>query len=123
MSKQEVKGIDNDELSNKFCRVCHSLLLKITTADMFIFRCEKCKIDVQPKAEDTILFETKNVDNLNIYGPLLYKATEDNLNPKVTHKQCKRCGHKVVTEIVLQVNISKMNICDKCRFGWPESSE
>lgn len=120
--RKAVRG-EIDEISGKFCRICHSLLLKITTADMFIFRCDKCKIEVQPKPEDTILYESKNTNNLNTYAPLLYKATEDPLNPKVTDKKCKKCGHQVITQVVLPINMVKMNICDKCRNSWAESAE
>lgn len=112
-----------DEISGKFCQKCHSLLQQMGTSDTFIFRCGQCRIEVIPKPEDTIVYESKTADNLGIYGPLLYKATEDNLNPKVTDKKCKKCGHTVVTSVVLQINMSKMNICDKCRFSWSETAD
>lgn len=120
---EKQKNNESNEINGRFCKNCYTLLQQICTADVFVFRCEQCHNEVKPKPEDTLVYESGTKNDLAIYGPLLFKATEDNLNPKVTDKKCKRCGHNVITEVVLQINMSKMNICDKCRLSWSEASD
>ncbi len=99
-----------------FCDNCHNLLIMVTTADTFNFKCNKCELTKEPNEYDYKVYESVSGTNLDIFRSLLAYAGKDPVNPKV-NKKCK-CGNNIVKQVRLGNEMKLVNTCVKCDKQW-----
>jgi DNA-directed RNA polymerase subunit M/transcription elongation factor TFIIS len=102
-----------------FCSTCNNLLLQITTADEFHFKCAKCETIEEPTDKDSLRYEDVKGTNLTVYREILLTSGKDSVNP-IVEKTCK-CGHNRVRQVRLGQEMKLINTCIKCNEQWLES--
>ncbi len=99
-----------------FCSICQNLLTVSTTADSFLFKCNKCERTEQPSDTDSLRYEDVSGINFTIYGAILRNAGKDPVNPKVA-KKCT-CGNLTARQVRLGSEMKLINTCIKCNEQW-----
>lgn len=99
----------------KFCDQCKNLLVIESTSDRYYFKCNKCLIETEPDADDTLLYEeTNHVDSVT-YEQLIHTASKDPMNPKA-YVTCPKCSHNIARQI--RLNMRLINFCIECNHSW-----
>ena len=105
-----------------FCSTCQNLMIQITTADTFIFKCEKCETTEQPNDIDSLRYEHVNGTSLSNYKAILHNAGKDAVNLKV-YKQCIECSNNIVRQVRLGDEMRLINTCTVCNKQWLDNTQ
>jgi DNA-directed RNA polymerase subunit M/transcription elongation factor TFIIS len=98
------------------CNICGNLLTNSTSAESFLFICNKCSTTTKPSDKDTLRYEDVTGTDLIVYKAILLNAGQDPVNPKVK-KQCS-CGYNIVKQVRLGREMKLINTCIKCNNQW-----
>lgn len=105
-----------------FCEICNNLLVSISSADTFYFKCLKCQEMYKPTDIDTMIYEEIKGPNLTSFKTILQNAGKDPVNQKV-YRNCKKCNNNIAKQIRLGKDMKLINICVKCNKQWIEGTE
>ncbi len=104
-----------------FCSICSNLMVVSTTADTFLFKCNKCETTEEPTDKDSLRYEDVSGINLVVYKAILLNAGKDSVNPKVK-KQCE-CGNDKVRQVRLGSEMKLINTCIDCGKQWLDGTK
>jgi hypothetical protein len=93
----------------------------VTTADTFLFKCNKCETTEEPTDKDSLRYEDVSGTNLVVYKAILLNAGRDPVNPKVK-KQCD-CGNYIVRQVRLGNEMKLINTCTDCNNQWLDGTK
>ena len=104
-----------------FCPTCSNLMNIVTTADTFVFKCDKCETVEIPNDKDTLRYDNVSDTNLVVYKAILLNAGKDPVNPKVK-KQCE-CGNDRTRQVRLGSELKLINTCIECGNQWLDGTK
>jgi len=93
----------------KFCKICHSVLNIVTTADSLKFVCS-CGEVYDSSPEDTLMATQTTANSILKFEKFMDNGYKDNTNPKISIK-CPECTETTARFIRVGENEQRVFIC------------